>query len=280
MKILNTITALNKELEHIKSQKKSIGFVPTMGALHQGHISLIEQAVNQNDIVICSIFVNPIQFNNPIDYEKYPKTIDKDTEMLEKANCTIAFIPEYKEIYPELPNKKYNFGILDEVMEAKYRPGHFNGVAIVVKRLFDIVNADKAYFGLKDYQQLQVIKKLCEIENINIEIIPCAIVREKDGLAMSSRNMRLNSIERNAATIISKLLYQAKSQFATSEIELLKTNMISEMNKTPHMRTEYIEFADATTLLTVTNKKQSNKVMAFVAAYCGEVRLIDNMEMF
>lgn len=280
MEICYTIAALNQYLTQFKTSNKAIGFVPTMGALHKGHISLIEQAVNQNDIVVCSIFVNPIQFNNVTDYEKYPKTIDKDVQMLEQANCTVVFVPENNEIYPKLPDTKYDFGMLDKVMEAQYRPGHFNGVAIVVKRLFDIVKADKAYFGLKDYQQLQVVKKLCDIENIDIEIVPCNIIREKDGLAMSSRNMRLNIEERQAATVISICLHYAKSQYPKVQVEDLKKQLIAQINQTPFMRVEYVEFADAATLQPIQDKSQSASPMLFIAAYCGEVRLIDNMELF
>ena len=196
MEIFKTIPELKNYLSKVKSTGSSIGFVPTMGALHQGHISLIKQACNENSKVVCSIFVNPIQFNNKEDLIKYPRNTDADIKVLQENNCDILFLPDNEEMYPEPVTTIYEFGQLDKVLEGKFRAGHFNGVAIVVKKLFDIVEADKAYFGEKDYQQLAVIKELVKKINIPIDIIPCPTLRESDGLALSSRNIRLSEHER------------------------------------------------------------------------------------
>src|SRR5690554_4982702 len=211
MNVLKTCEDLRKYVDAHSVAGNTIGFVPTMGALHNGHVSLLTRSVEENDVSIVSIFVNPIQFNNKEDLRMYPRTIDKDIALLEAAGCNAVFVPEVSEMYPEgdIVAEKYDFGTLETVMEGKFRPGHFNGVAVVVKRLFDIAKPTRAYFGLKDFQQLAIIKSLVNQYNIPVKIVPCEIVREDDGLAMSSRNVRLKADEREQAAVISHTLFDA-----------------------------------------------------------------------
>ncbi len=277
MEIFNTITATQSYLQKAKTAHKTIGFVPTMGALHQGHLALVKRAKAENDIVIISVFVNPIQFNNKEDLLKYPRTLEKDAALLQTVGCDAIFAPDEKEMYPEPDTTIYDFGQLATVMEGKFRPGHFNGVAIVVKRLFDIVQPDKAYFGEKDYQQLQIIQSLIQQKNIPVTIIPCPIVRETDGLAMSSRNMQLTSEERKVAPFIYQTLQQAKektSQFNPAE---LKAWVLKQIISNPSLAPEYFEIADATTLLPITDWKDCEHAIGCIALFLGKVRLIDNI---
>lgn len=261
---------------HRKEDKK-LGFVPTMGALHKGHLELVKQAVRENDLVVCSIFVNPIQFNNPGDLKKYPRTFEKDSALLEKEGCDVIFYPSVDEMYPEPATKVYDFGNLDKVMEGKYRQGHFNGVAVVVKKLFDIVMPHRAYFGEKDYQQLAIIKALVKMENLDVEIIPCTIVREDDGLAMSSRNVRLSSEQRHHAPRIYKTLIKARSIYPVSSVAEVKQEVINAINDEPSIDLEYFEISDTETLDPITDKKPEKPVIACIAVHMGDVRLIDNM---
>jgi pantoate--beta-alanine ligase len=281
MLVFNTVKKLKEHLSTPRQNKKSIGFVPTMGALHNGHISLIQQAFQENDITVCSIFVNPMQFNNKNDLEKYPRDVEKDIHMLENSGCDIVFNPSVKEMYPEPIKSKYNFGSLENVMEGKYRPGHFNGVAVVVKRLFDIVEPNLAYFGEKDFQQLAVIKKLKEIENLDIKIIGCPIIRENDGLAMSSRNTRLNKNERREAPFVYKTLLEAKDQLLNNTtVEDVKKFVIKQFDRNPNFRLEYFEIAEPKDLKPVHIIQKHDKARLFIAAYLGEIRLIDNLEIY
>ena len=262
----------------LKSQKnKSIGFVPTMGALHQGHISLVEAARKNNDIVVVSIFVNPIQFNNPDDLKKYPKTLEEDSHMLKEAHCDVIFYPSIEEMYPEKVTKTYNFGALETVMEGAFRPGHFNGVAVVVKKLFDIVGANNAYFGKKDFQQLAIIRKLVEIEEIPINIIACPTEREKNGLAMSSRNRRLTPKEREEASEIFKALNYVKNHKDLFSPQELEKKALAFLTK--HFQTEYFQIVDGYSLQRISNWENTNYPVACVAAHLSSVRLIDNMEI-
>ncbi len=277
MNIYNTIAETQQFVLNCKKNVLKVGFVPTMGALHQGHLALVERAKAENDIVIVSIFVNPIQFNNKEDLKKYPRTLEKDAVMLQTVGCNAIFAPSEKEMYPEPDTTIYDFGRLAEVMEGKFRPGHFNGVAVVVKRLFDIVSPDNAYFGEKDYQQLQIINALVKIKNIDVNIIPCPIVREADGLAMSSRNMRLTDEERNIAPFIYKLLLQAKEKANIFKPEDLKQWVFEQFKSQPQMTAEYFEIADAATLLTVSEWNDSEHIIACIAVFLGNVRLIDNI---
>lgn len=276
MKIFKSIGELKGEINSLKQKNKTIGFVPTMGALHQGHLSLIADAKKESDIVVCSVFVNPLQFNDPSDLEKYPRTIEEDTRKLEGADCDILFIPSVEEMYPEPACEKYDFGTLERVMEGSFRPGHFNGVAVVVKRLFDIVEPQKAFFGEKDFQQLAIIKSLVEKFNIPVEIIGCPIVREEDGLAMSSRNVRLPEHERKIAPIIYQILYEAKQ--ISEKIDnavTVKDKVLAQFRTMPEFNVEYFEIVDDKTLQTVNSFSEANGVVGCIAAWLGNVRLID-----
>jgi len=254
------------------------GFVPTMGALHQGHISLITKAKQENKIVISSIFVNPTQFNNSKDFEKYPSTIENDIDMLEKAGCDILFLPSVKEIYPHgtKDQQHYDLGYLETLLEGKFRPGHFQGVCQVVDRLLKIVQPQNLYLGQKDYQQCMVIKKLVEITGSKTTIIICPTLREPDGLAMSSRNMRLSTEERRQAVKISETLSFIKKEIKPGYLEDLKiraSNYLTDVGFT----VDYVEIADAATLQLMENWDGKRKLVALAAAFLNEVRLIDNM---
>ena len=280
METFETVVELRKHLSTYKREGKSIGFVPTMGALHEGHLSLIREAKAENDLVVCSIFVNPIQFNNNTDLEKYPRNIDTDRQLLIQEDCDVLFFPSEKEVYPEPVNEQYDFAGLDKVMEGKYRPGHFNGVAIVVKRLFEIVEPTRAYFGLKDYQQMLIVHKLTKDYNIPVEIIPCPIVREENGLAMSSRNERLSLAERKQAAIIYSTLKMVKINSGFSTISEVKSFVARQFKKQKNMKLEYFEIVDMYTLQPLKTWAQSTTVIACIAVWVGNVRLIDNIILF
>jgi len=261
-----------------KSKKKSIGFVPTMGALHKGHLSLIEQAQKKNDIVVVSIFVNPTQFDNKEDLAKYPKTLGKDIELLESINCDILFAPTVEEIYQDnITSEKFNFDGLENQMEGKFRDGHFDGVGTIVKTLFEIVTPDKAYFGKKDFQQLQIINKLVEKHNLPVKIKGRPIFREEDGLAMSSRNARLTKEHRQIAPFIYKTLKKAKKKFGMKNAEELTQWVVKQFKKQPLLELEYFTIADEETLETPRIIKPNKKYRAFIAVFAGEIRLIDNI---
>ena len=275
MLVISTIKDLQLFLKQQKG--KALGFVPTMGALHQGHISLIELSKQKSDFTICSIFVNPIQFNKQNDFVNYPKTLETDLAQLKAANCDVVFCPSVEEMYPEKIEKEFDFGELATVMEGKHRPGHFNGVAIVIERFFEIINPDYAFFGEKDFQQLAVIKELTKQLGTKTKIVGAPIIREQSGLAMSSRNLRLTEPEINAAANISKQLkYIAtnKSHYSPSE---LKTKYQNEIDSNPYLATEYIEIADGNTLEPILNWEDSKYPVVFTAVNVGAVRLIDNM---
>ncbi len=274
MEVFKTSVELQEYLQQFSEQNMKIGFVPTMGALHNGHLKLVEKAAEDNQIVVCSIFVNPTQFNNPTDLEKYPRMPEKDISLLKKLNCNVLFIPSVEEIYPEEDKTVFDFGILENVMEGKFRPGHFKGVAMVVKRLFEIVNPDNAYFGLKDYQQYLVIKKLVEDFNLNVNIVGCPTVREKDGLAMSSRNLRLSKEQRKTAPLIFEYLNYIKTHFKEKNIHEWKDWFENKISNNPILELEYVEIADAKTLAPPLH---SDTLVVCVAVFAGEVRLIDNI---
>ena len=254
------------------------GFVPTMGALHEGHLTLIKQAKEKSDITICSIFVNPTQFNDPRDFDKYPKTIEQDIEMLVKTGCDILFLPSVQEIYPSgtVNNPYYELGYLETVLEGKYRPGHFQGVCQVVDRLLEIVKPDFLFLGQKDFQQCKVVQKLIEIKKINTKLIIGATLREKDGLAMSSRNMRLNSVERNQAVSIYESLIKIKQHLHPGSVESMKEMAIQYLTLRG-FQVDYVEIANAETLENINEWNGTEKVVALIAAYLNEIRLIDNM---
>lgn len=279
MYLFYEILPLQSYLSKYKGSSK-IGFVPTMGALHQGHLSLIERAKKENDLVVASIFVNPTQFDKAEDLLKYPKTLDSDKLLLNSVGCDVVLAPSVEEMYPEkIASQKFNFDGLDAVMEGKFRPGHFDGVGTVVKRLFDIVKPDYAYFGEKDYQQLMIVKKMVETEKIPVNIIGCQISREPDGLAMSSRNKRLTEVQRLEAPLIYKSLQKAKTMFADNDLEKVKEMMSSKFSGNEILNLEYFEIADATTLLPADKKTESKKYRGFIAVFADTIRLIDNIAL-
>ena len=268
---------LQNKIEEFKKRGLSIGFVPTMGALHKGHLSLIKASKNECDITISSIFVNPTQFNDKEDYNKYPRTLEKDIKMLESEACDIVFIPSYQEMYPEQDTREFNFGALATVMEGAHRPGHFNGVAQIVSKLFDAVPANKAFFGQKDFQQYVIIKDLVRQLNYNIEIIACPIVREKSGLAMSSRNERLSKSDREQASQISKIMNWAKENYKKYSVSELKKEIEGKYKEIKALDLEYFEIVDDESLQTIQTWESKGKIVACVAVFCGNVRLIDNI---
>ena len=280
MQTFETIQSLQKELANHRQSGKSIGFVPTMGALHQGHLALMQQAKAENDILVVSIFVNPIQFNNPADLEKYPRTLEQDKTLLQKVNCDILFAPDVKEMYPEPDKTVYLFGKLATVMEGAFRPGHFNGVAVVVKKLFEIVTPDKAYFGEKDYQQLAIIKALVKQLNIPVSIVPCPTVRESDGLAMSSRNVRLSAEERTIAPKIYSILKKAAALRNVLSPEEMEKYAQKAFNEIKAFDLEYVSIADDTDLQPFNHWNDVAGARIFVALQLGNVRLIDNIRIF
>jgi len=277
MEIVKLGTDLKLRISSFKSDGKSIGFVPTMGALHEGHLSLTEESVKNNDITIVSIFVNPTQFNNPNDLKTYPITIEEDLEKLSTYHPDLVFIPEVHEIYPEPDSRVFNFGYLDQVMEGKNRPGHFNGVAQVVSKLFNLVEPDNAYFGRKDFQQVAVIKQMVKDLELSIAVVSCPIIREKDGLAMSSRNLLLSDEERKNASKISETLFKARNLVPDLSVTQLRDWVIEEVNKNPYLSVEYFEIVDDTKLLPVVSWEEANEKIGCITVQVGKVRLIDNV---
>jgi len=261
--------------EHKKGGSK-IGFVPTMGALHQGHISLVREARAKAGVVVVSVFVNPIQFNDPKDFETYPATISEDKKLLEQNGCDIVFIPSVAEMYPEVPSEQYDFGTMETVMEGACRPGHFNGVAVVVRRLFDLVQPDLAFFGQKDFQQLAIIKRLVSQLGLPIEIISCPTVREQDGLAMSSRNVRLSAEQRESSARISSALRNAVRGAYGATPDAIVANAVKYINQDKNLDVEYIDIVDQESLEKTAGSDLRNSVIC-AAVFAGNVRLIDNM---
>lgn len=280
MLIYYSIAQLQASLEEERRKNNSIGFVPTMGALHSGHLSLIEKSKGLAKVTICTIFVNPTQFNNQSDLEKYPRTTENDIKLLQDAQCDVLFMPEVAEIYPKnKPLETFNFGDIEHVMEGKHRPGHFNGVGQIISKFIDIIHPDYAFFGEKDFQQLAIVKRLVEIKNYTVKIIPCPIARAEDGLALSSRNNRLDEHQRSAASIIYQAISFAKKnrdKHTPSELEKLVKEQIDQ---NPEFRVEYVEIADDWHLKRVVNWDENCTYRIFIAAFCGEVRLIDNEQL-
>jgi len=282
MKLTTTIADTAEYLIFLRKKRVSTGFVPTMGALHEGHLNLVKRSKLENDITVCSIFVNPIQFNNKEDLVKYPRTTSRDLKFLRELKCDVVFMPEASEMYPEgepLP-PAFDFGKLDKVMEGKFRPGHFQGVAIVVKKLFDIVRPTRAYFGKKDFQQLAIIGKMVGMLGLPVEIVPCETFREPDGLAMSSRNMRLTVPERGLAPRIHQVLLRAREMAGTVPVPELQEWTIKTLGENPGFRVEYFEIADKESLMPLATWQNRERAMAFAAVFVGDVRLIDNIELF
>ena len=277
MKVLKSKKTLIDYIERQREMGKKIGFAPTMGALHEGHLSLYKAAKKENDEVISSIFVNPTQFNNPDDFQKYPKTLEKDLELLEKAGVDAVYVPNVEEMYPDgLNSKKYDFDDLENEMEGKYRPGHFDGVGTIVEELFRQVQPHNAYFGEKDYQQLAIIKKMVEKTKLPVKIHGVPTLREEDGLAMSSRNVRLTETQRKEATIIYETLTKVKEWFKVLSVEEIKLRVL-EIFRNSNFELEYFVIADEKTLKETDYFYKDKNYRAFIVAYAGEVRLIDNM---
>jgi pantoate--beta-alanine ligase len=280
MEVIRSISELQNALHKIRSANKVVGFVPTMGALHKGHLTLVQQAHEECQTVVVSIFVNPTQFNNKDDYEKYPRLFEKDIEKLQQEKtCDFVFLPSVEEMYPEPDTRHFDLGYLEEIMEGKFRPGHFQGVAQIVSKLFDMVKPDKAYFGKKDFQQVAVIKRLVEILHVPVEIIPCEIVREPHGLAMSSRNMRLSNEDFQQAKIIYQTLKQIPQWLKQYSIEKTKITASEFIQKTVPFKTEYVEIVDSSTLLPIKDISLHKSITCCVAVFCNDVRLIDNIEI-
>lgn len=278
MEVFTSVKSLRQFLDQQILQQKTIGLVPTMGALHKGHISLIEAAKKSNNIVVCSVFVNPTQFNNPEDLAKYPRTFEADRAMLEEAGCSAVFAPSVEEMYPEQPVVKMNFGALETVMEGASRPGHFNGVGIVVSKLFNIVRPHRAYFGQKDLQQVSVVRQLVSDLAFGLELIICPTVRETDGLAMSSRNTRLNADERAIAPQIYRILAASGEDLrAGKQVSEVVGWAKSEFEKIKEFTLDYFEVIDIKTLLPVEKIGPSGLNAICVASFLGPVRLIDNI---
>lgn len=279
MKVLKSKKTLIDYVERQREMGKKIGFAPTMGALHQGHLSLYKAAKKENDEVISSIFVNPTQFNNPDDFQKYPKTLEKDLELLEKAGVDAVYVPNVEEMYPDgLNSKKYDFERLENEMEGKYRPGHFDGVGTIIEELFRQVQPHNAYFGEKDYQQLAIIKKMVEKTKLPVKIHGVPTLREEDGLAMSSRNVRLTETQRKEATIIYETLTKVKEWFKVISLEEIKQK-VTDIFRNSNFELEYFVIADEKTLKETDFFYKDKNYRAFIVAYAGDVRLIDNMHL-
>lgn len=282
MKIFNNNTELSHCLDGLKTKGKSIGLVPTMGALHDGHLSLVDKGLSENDYVVVSIFVNPTQFNNKEDLVKYPRTLDADVSLLKTISDSkvLVYAPTVKDVYDDnVQSQSFAFDGLENEMEGAFREGHFDGVGTIVKRLFEIVKPQRAYFGQKDFQQLQIIRKLVELYHIPVKVIGCPIHRADDGLAMSSRNTRLTSEHRKAAPFIYKTLKSAKIKFGTKSAKKVTEWVEKQFKKQPLLELEYFTIADTKTLKPVKRKSTKKTYRAFIAVYAGDIRLIDNIAL-
>lgn len=278
MKVLRTVGELRQAMESHRNAGQTIGLVPTMGALHAGHLSLMERSCRDNDITVASIFVNPTQFNNATDLKTYPRTEEKDCALLEKAGVDYAFVPSVEEIYPEPDTRVFDLGEVAEVMEGAMRPGHFNGVAQIVSRLFSYVNPTRAYFGEKDFQQIAVIRRMAQLEGFDFEIIACPIVREADGLALSSRNVRLTPEQRQIAPAIHRTLARSLDLARDKSVDEVKQWVKEEIDRQSFMTTEYYEIVNPLTMQPTDSwMTPDGPAVGCVTVYCGDVRLIDNI---
>lgn len=277
MKIYTTKTELLNQLSMVKIQGKTLGFVPTMGALHNGHISLVEKSNQQSDYTVVSIFVNPTQFNNPDDLERYPRTLEKDINILKETGCQCVFAPKVDEMYPKTDNRQFDFAGLDSVMEGKFRKGHFNGVAQIVSKLFEIVKPDKAYFGQKDFQQLVIIKNLTTQLGLPVEIVPCPIIREANGLAMSSRNELLGNKIRKEAGVIFNTLKNAVNLSNEKSVDEIKDYVKNIFERNHDFDLEYFEIVDDETLQPIDSWAKRQNTYGCIAVYTENIRLIDNI---
>ncbi|MEN9325602.1 MAG: Pantoate--beta-alanine ligase [Bacteroidota bacterium] len=281
MPVFQTQNALQIELKKAQNQSKKIGFVPTMGALHMGHLSLLEESLSENEITVLSIFVNPTQFNNADDLNKYPRTLEKDVELVNKLNKNIfIYAPSVSDIYEgNTVSASFDYDGLEHQMEGKHRPGHFDGVGTIVKKLFEIVKPTNAYFGEKDFQQLQIVRKLVSKHKIPVNVIPCKIYRETTGLAMSSRNERLSEKARNESKLIHKILLEAKDKFRLKSAKKVSQFVVSEFKKHKNFTLEYFEIAEEETLLTCKRKIKNKNYRGFIAVFIENIRLIDNISL-
>ncbi len=277
MEIIKSIALLDDVLNAFRNESKSIGLVPTMGALHEGHAALVKRCVAENDITVVSVFVNPTQFNNPDDLRLYPRTLEADCALLEKLDVDIVFAPDVDEMYPEPDTRVFDFGMLDKVMEGRFRPGHFNGVAQIVSKLFYAVKPDKAYFGEKDFQQLAIVREMVKQLQIPVEIIAVPIVREQSGLALSSRNMRLTEQQRETASEIFKTLARSADLLEKQSVEDTKKFVVNSINNHEALSVEYFEIVDGDTLQSITDWDDSPCIVGCIAVFCEDVRLIDNI---
>lgn len=278
MKVIHTIKDLQTELTVLKAQGKKVGLVPTMGALHAGHASLVKRSANENDVTVVSVFVNPTQFNDKNDLAKYPRTLDADCRLLEDCGVTFVFAPSVEEMYPQPDTRQFSYAPLDTVMEGAFRPGHFNGVCQIVSKLFDAVTPDRAYFGEKDFQQLAIIREMVRQMKYKLEIVGCPIVREEDGLALSSRNKRLSAEERENALKISQTIFKSRTFAASHTVSETQKMVEDAIEDAPGLRLEYFEIVDGNTLQKISNWEDTSYAVGCITVFCGEVRLIDNIK--
>lgn len=278
MKVVHTIKDLQAELTALRAQGKKVGLVPTMGALHAGHASLVKRSVSENGVTVVSVFVNPTQFNDKNDLEKYPRTLDADCRLLEECGADFAFAPSVSEMYPEPDTRQFSYAPLDTVMEGAFRPGHFNGVCQIVSKLFNAVQPNRAYFGEKDFQQLAIIREMVRQLKYNLEIVGCSIVREEDGLALSSRNARLSAVEREYALNISQTLFKSCTFAKSHPVAETQKFVEDAIAVAPGLRLEYFEIVDGTTLQKITDWEDTDYAVGCITVFCGEVRLIDNIK--
>lgn len=277
MLVVETIAELRSHLAAARTEGKSIGLVPTMGALHNGHASLVGRSVEDNEVTVVSVFVNPTQFNDKSDLERYPRTLEADCRLLEGLGADYVFAPSVEEVYPEPDTRVFDFAPLDKVMEGVYRPGHFNGVAQIVSKLFQYVEPDRAYFGEKDFQQLAIIREMVRQLGLGLQIVGCPIVRESDGLALSSRNALLTSEQRTTALAISKSLFDSVNYAKEHSLAETKQWVEQAIASTEGLELEYYEIVDGTTLQTVGSWEETDYIVGCITVYCGKVRLIDNI---
>ncbi|MDM8338833.1 pantoate--beta-alanine ligase [Mediterranea massiliensis] len=278
MEIVHTIKDLQAALAALRAQGKTVGLVPTMGALHAGHASLVKRCVAENDAAVVSVFVNPTQFNDKNDLAKYPRTLEADCSLLEQCGAAFAFAPSVEEMYPEPDTRQFSYAPLDTVMEGKFRPGHFNGVCQIVSKLFEAVKPDRAYFGEKDFQQLAIIREMVRQLKFPLEIVGCPIVREEDGLALSSRNARLSAEERQQALKISQTLFASRDFAKTHTVAETQKFVEDAIEAAPGLRLEYFELVDGNTLQKIANWEDTQYAVGCITVFCGEVRLIDNIK--
>lgn len=278
MKVIHTIKELQAELTALKNEGKKVGLVPTMGALHAGHASLVKRSVKENEVTVVSVFVNPTQFNDKNDLLKYPRTLEADCDLLASCGTSFVFAPSVEEMYPQPDSRQFSYAPLDTVMEGAFRPGHFNGVCQIVSKLFDAVKPHRAYFGEKDFQQLAIIREMVRQMKLDLEIVGCPIVREEDGLALSSRNARLSEAERENALNISQTLFKSRTFAATHLVGETQKMVEDAIAAAPGLRLEYFEIVDGNTLQPVENWDDTAYVVGCITVFCGEVRLIDNIK--